>query len=139
MNGRPTIFSEELAAKICSQIMDGKSLRAVCRADDMPNRDTVHSWLSNNKRFSDQYVYACQLRRESKFEEIEDIAVNEPDVQRARLRIDVVKWQLSKEEPKKYGDKLDMTTNGKDLPTPILGGLTKNVQIDDGDKEASQA
>lgn len=32
-----------------------------------------------------------------------------------------------------YGSKLDMTTNGKDLPTPILGGLTKNVPTDDSD------
>lgn len=39
----------------------------------------------------------------------------------------------------KAEEKIDHTTNGKDLPTPILGGLTKNVQIDDGDKEASQA
>lgn len=34
-----------------------------------------------------------------------------------------------------YSDRteLDHTTNGKDLPTPILGGLTKNVSTDNGD------
>lgn len=36
-----------------------------------------------------------------------------------------------------YGTKMDVTTNGKDLPTPILGGLTKDVSTDDGHKEAS--
>lgn len=129
--GRPTIFSDELAAEICKQIIDGLSLRKICKSEQMPNRDTIHDWLSKNTSFSDQYAKACKLRRENKFEELEDIAASEPDVQRARLKIDVVKWQLSKEEPKKYGDKLDMTTNGKDLPTPILGGLTKNVPTDD--------
>lgn len=131
--GRPSIYTEELANDICKQIIDGKSLRKICAAEEMPNRDTVHDWLSKNTTFSDQYVHACRLRRENKFEELEDIAITEPDVQRARLRVDVIKWQLSKEEPKKYGDKLDMTTNGKDLPTPILGGLAKDVPTDSGD------
>src|SRR5688572_33339185 len=131
MTGRPTIFTEKLATDICKQIIDGLSLRKICASDAMPNRDTIHDWLSKNHIFSDQYAKACKLRRENKFEEIEDIARTEPDVQRARLRVDVIKWQLSKEEPKKYGDKLDMTTNGKDLPTPILGGAS-NVPRDDG-------
>lgn len=37
----------------------------------------------------------------------------------------------------KADSKLDMTTNGKDLPTPILGGITKNVSSDNSDPEAS--
>lgn len=36
----------------------------------------------------------------------------------------------------KAEEKIDHTTNGKDLPTPILGGLTKNVPADDGDQKA---
>jgi len=32
---------------------------------------------------------------------------------------------------------VDHTTNGKDLPTPILGGMTKNVPTDDGNEEVS--
>ena len=109
--GRPTIFTDELATSICKQIIDGKSLRKICDAEGMPNRDTIHDWLSKNQVFSDQYAQACKLRRENKFEELEDIASNEPDVQRARLKVDVIKWQLSKEEPKKYGDKVDVNAN----------------------------
>lgn len=32
---------------------------------------------------------------------------------------------------------VDHTTKGKELPTPILGGLTKDVPSNDSDKEAS--
>lgn len=32
----------------------------------------------------------------------------------------------------------DITTNGKDLPSPILGGIAKNVQPDDSNEEDSQ-
>jgi hypothetical protein len=77
----------------------------------MPSRDTVHAWLASKTEFSDQYAHACKLRRENKFEELEDIAETEKDVQRARLRVDVIKWQLSKEEPKKYGDKIDLNAS----------------------------
>jgi hypothetical protein len=56
-------------------------------------------------------VRACKIRREDRFEKLEDVIDKEEDVQRARLKVDVIKWQLSKEEPKKYGDKLDMTSD----------------------------
>jgi hypothetical protein len=45
------------------------------------------------------------------------------DPNSARVAIDAYKWTASKLKPKKYGDKVDLTTNGKDMPTPILGIL----------------
>jgi hypothetical protein len=39
---------------------------------------------------------------------------NSVAVQRARLKVDTRKWLLSKLQPKKYGDKLDMNVAGKD-------------------------
>jgi hypothetical protein len=56
---------------------------------------------------------------------------NGDSVQRAKLRVDTRKWLMAKMKPKVYGDKLDMTTNGKDLPTPLLGGLSRNNINDD--------
>lgn len=136
--GRPTIFTQELADEICRRVME-RNLTKVLRDDGMPNRSTVYDWLSQNKDFSDNYARANKIRREERFELMEDIPDQVEDVQRARLKVDVLKWQLSKEEPKKYGDKLDMTTNGKDLPTPILGGLAKSVSTDDSNQEDSPA
>lgn len=112
-------FNKTTGDKICRLIIDGKSIRDIVKRDDMPNRSTIHDWLAKNTLFADQYATACQLRQEHKFEVIEHIADTEPDVQRARLKIDVVKWQLSKEAPKKYGDKLDVTSEGEKLQ-PIL-------------------
>ena len=113
--GRPSIYTDELAEKICKLIISGLSLRKILDQEGMPSRDTVHNWILNRGEFSDQYARACKLRREYKFEKLEDIAETEEDVSRARLRVDVIKWQLSKEEPKKYGDKIDMTSDGDKL------------------------
>ena len=50
---------------------------------------------------------------------------NSVAVARARLQIDTRKFIAAKLKPKKYGDKLDLTTDGKEIQsnTPII--LTK--------------
>jgi hypothetical protein len=48
-------------------------------------------------------------------------------VQRDRLRIDTRKWLLSKLEPKKYGDKVDVTSGNE----PIKQNLTIIVDTSD--------
>ena len=60
-------------------------------------------------------------------------------VQAVKLKADNLKWVMSKMKPKKYGDKLDMTTNGKDLPTPLLNVIRNNnsdTQVSEAPKEA---
>lgn len=117
--GRPTDYSQELTQAICAQVLGGSNLYKICQQKDMPSRDTVYSWLAAYPDFSDNYARACKIRREDKFERLEEIADQEEDVQRARLKVDVIKWQLSKEEARKYGDKIDMTSDGERLGVTI--------------------
>lgn len=131
LGGRPSLFTKELADEICNRMKAGESLKKICEDSRMPHRDTVHQWLNDEdkKWFSDKYAKASDTRTENKFDEIEEIAKNEPDVARARLMVDTRKWYLSKIVPKKYGEKLDLTTGGEKLPTPILGYLTQQDAI----------
>ena len=130
--GRPTLYSQELANEICSQLAFGKSLRRVCEADDMPEGRTVWRWLTEKPEFSQQYARAKEEAADALADDIQNIAdktlTGEYDPQASRVAIDAYKWTASKLKPKKYGDKLDMTTNGKDLPSPILGGLTTSTE-----------
>lgn len=144
--GRPTKYTSQLANRICSQLAEGISLRTVCLGEEMPDKSTVFDWLRINKEFANQYARAKEESSDAMAEEILDIsddgtndwmvihqggkAVEVPNnevLQRSRLRVDTRKWIMSKMKPKKYGEKIDMTTNGKDLPTPIYGGQTKKV------------
>lgn len=151
--GRPTTYTQELADRICEGITLGYSIRTVLHEDGMPAISTFYRWLREHPEFQKQYAYATEERTEAMSEDILDIADNGTNdwmevtrkdgstyevpnnevLQRSRLRVDTRKWLMSKMKPKKYGDKLDMTTNGKDLPTPILGGMAKQneVQRDD--------
>jgi len=119
--GRPTIYTEELGDKICKRIADGESLKKIGEDNKMPDRSTLHDWILNREQFSHKYEKAVNVRTENMADDLNDIADNKDgEVQRDRLRVDTRKWYLSKIVPKKYGDKLDLTSKGEKLPTPII-------------------
>ena len=132
---RPTDYNEEIAAKICSGLAEGKSLRTVCQADDMPDKSTVFVWLGLYPEFKDQYARAKEESADADNETLEEIGDEAIDaswkadpkaasavVQAYKLKADNLKWAMSKKKPKKYGEKLDLTSGGEKLPTPIYGG-----------------
>lgn len=137
--GRPTDYTQELADKICEQLALGYSMRTVCKAEEMPCPATVFSWLRKYPEFLEQYTRAKEEATDALADEITDIAddgsndwmeinkggykmtvLDREHVDRSKLRIETRKWIMAKMKPKKYGDKVDVTTNGKDLPSPIL-------------------
>jgi hypothetical protein len=131
--GRPTIYTEELADKIFSLMGEGKSLRTICASEDMPNTETIFRWLRKDAQFSEQYARACENRTESQLEllnELGDTAIELSQdtgekragavVQAVRLKADNLKWVMSKMKPKKYGDKLDMTSDGKAITVELI-------------------
>ncbi len=131
--GHPTIYTEKLATIICERIASGESLRRICKDDSMPARKTIHLWLldEDKKSFLHQYNIASDIRADELFDSLQIIADNtKGEVQRDRLRVDTRKWYLSKIMPKKYGDKLDLTSDNKVLPSPLL-----YVPANDSNKE----
>ena len=124
--GRPSKYSKELGDRICDKLSEGNSLRTVCLDDDMPDKATVFRWLRTNKEFCDQYRYAKDESADADLETIEDIGdlaiehSEEADPKAAsavvnayKLKADNLKWAMSKKKPKKYGDKVDLTSGGE--------------------------
>lgn len=144
--GRPSDYTQEIADRICHQLSEGISLRTVCKADDMPDKQTVFSWFRKYPEFLDQYTRAKEESADAMAEDLLDIAddgtndwmkikingeereiPNKEVVMRSRLRVESRKWLMAKMKPKKYGERIDHTTNGKDLPTPIYGGSSTTI------------
>jgi len=112
---------------IILEIEEGASLRSILRRDDMPNRNTFFEWLHESEDKSNRYARAVDIRTELKFESIEADYMEDPQrdsetgkidtgwVQLQRLKIDAKKWELGKLKPKKYGDKLDVTSDGEKI------------------------
>ena len=125
--GRPSKYTDVLAATICERIANGESLRHICEAEDMPSRSAVLRWLAVNEQFRDQYARAREAQADFWADEILDIAddgqndwmeirnregeavgwrENGEAINRSKLRVDARKWLMSKLAPKKYSDRL---------------------------------
>jgi hypothetical protein len=118
--GRPSSYTFEVSEEICRLMAEGKGLRQICALPDMPSRPTVLRWIEDNPSFRDRYARARELCMDWYQEEVLRIAFDDSGdliidgdrvmsghhvVQRARLKVDTVKWVMSKLAPKKYGDR----------------------------------
>ncbi len=114
--GRPSIFTEELASRICERLAAGETLRAICRDEDMPGEATVRDWARNPEHpFSAQYTRARETGYAAWSDELVEIVdVGSGDAARDRLRFDARRWLLSKALPKVYGDKTAVELGGPD-------------------------
>lgn len=133
--------------EILERIASGESLSAILRQNvkpkHLPSRSVFNEWLCSDKDLADRYARATEQRAALIFEEIMDIADEDPGVnpetgstdsgkvQHNRLRIDARKWMLGKMQPKKYGDKLDVTTDGEKISNPpiIVNGQPINAPV----------
>jgi hypothetical protein len=119
-NRTKSTYSFEVTEKICQQMAEGKGLRAICSQPDMPARTTVLRWLEDQPGFRTRYQYAREALLDFYSEEILKIAFDDSGdlivdgdrvmsghhvVQRARLKVDTLKWIMSKLGPKKWGDR----------------------------------
>ena len=108
--GRPTMYSDELASRICDLVAERVPVVEICTMDGMPSKDTLYRWKRQNKEFSDLYARARGHRADSRQDHIDEIVskleAGNIDPQVARVIIDAEKWQMSKEQPRNYGDKL---------------------------------
>jgi hypothetical protein len=157
--GRPNMFTPELGEKICELIASGSSLRAIAKMEDMPAPSTVCTWLLDTedlekKAFYEQYTRAREIRADLMFEEMLEIAddgtndwmeverrdgstfemLNKEAVMRSRLRFDARRWVLSKMSPKKYGDKLDLTSKGGKIQSNAITFVNFSEEDDAEDK-----
>lgn len=131
-------YSDELADRICDELMLGKSMLKICEREGMPSETTVYRWLQSDEHpgFREKYAQARELQAERMLDEILQIAddtandteygdsgprANAEWIARSRLKVDSRKWAMSKLAPKKYGDKVALTDGeGKPLAAPVI-------------------
>jgi hypothetical protein len=120
---KPFQYDEAIGDEICERLLEGESLRTIAKDEHMPAASTIFKWLVNNEDFAEQYARAKEAQADVMADEIVDIADGrksmqdgcDPDVNRDRLSVDARKWVAAKLKPKKYGDKIDVTTGGEKI------------------------
>lgn len=121
-------WTAEIEAEIFKRIAQGESLRKICEDDWLPSRQTVNQRRIADVDFADRYARAREEQADHFVDEIITIADEAEDPQKARLQIDARKWVAGKMRPKKYGDKIDVTSDGEKLEFPSI-----NVRFCDPD------
>lgn len=111
--GRPSIYSQEIADRIVSELADGKSLVKICEAADMPGRRTVLDWQERDDAFRSRCARARVEGADLAFDQMADI---ERDVLSGKIEahagrcvLSSMQWRLSKLAPRRFGDKLEIS------------------------------
>lgn len=138
---KPEQVRERKFKKVLQEIAEnGLSARQACKVTGL-DRATFYEMLNEEgekgAERASQYARACEDRQELLLDEILEIAddatrdtitrktngggeyetINKEWVDRSKLRVDVRKWALSKMNPRKFGDKvdLDVTSGGEKI------------------------
>ncbi len=107
-------YTPEDGELLCSFIAQGLSIRA---ASEQLNTDpkAVYRWLERNPDLRQRYARAREHRAHARYERIDQVLTDMReglvDAQQARVEVDAIKWQCSKELPSTYGDKLELNGN----------------------------
>lgn len=95
------------------------------------HRATLYRWLEDDKDLNDR----IQALRERPILKARQTIVKSLDNPVS------AQWYLSRKKKKEFAERTELTgADGKDLPTPILGGISKDgVHSDNSNKEDSEA
>jgi hypothetical protein len=134
-------MGKELIPEVLESIRETGNLRKSCEKHGVKLPSFLR-WVGEDPDLADQYAQAREIGLEAMAHDILDIAddgrndtyINESGkvqvdadvVARSRLRVDSRKWLLSKLLPKKYGDKLDLTSKDEKLEGNTLH-ITREV------------
>lgn len=125
--GRPTLYTPGVAKKICDLMQTGETLLAICRENtDLPTDACIRKWAAEDREgFYAEYARAREIGIDAMVDKMLALAFDETgdvdddgkwshaNVQRSRLKTDVIRWYVSKIAPKRYGEKIDHTVGGE--------------------------
>lgn len=110
-------WTPELEAHIVEGL-ESHSLRKLCELNpDLPSRDSITDHMRDNSDFATRCAGARASHGEMMDDRIQDVAedvlAGKVDPQAGKVAISAFQWRASKLDPKKYGDKLDVTATGE--------------------------
>lgn len=118
--GRPSDYTEELAHEICAQLATGKSMRAICEPDTMPDRGTVMRWVVEDREgFAAIYARAREAGGHVRADDMQDLNEKvlsgdlEPNA--ARVVLGNMQWQAERYAAKVFSPKSTVDVNMNDM------------------------
>lgn len=131
VTGRPTLYTRELADKICFGIASGKTATSTCRLHGV-EPSSFFAWCYNNTDgLYARYTSAREIGAEVKVDQAEDM-IDAPlesdysdfgasaELQHRKLRMESIKWFASKNHYRRFGDKVTSVVEGGEKPVRTI-------------------
>ena len=141
--GRPTTYTEELAASLLQWMTEGGSCASWCAQEGYPKVSTVFGWMNARPEFSKAYAHAREAQADAIFDQALDIADNSVDdwietkdgprfngeaARRSQIRIDTRLKVAARLNPRKYSEKLDLVIDDK-RPSTAEGRAARIAEL----------
>jgi hypothetical protein len=118
-------------AAICALISEGVSTRKACESEGV-TRAAWRKWMDDGMVDGAHYVRARLDGADALAEGIIEIADDRAfDPQERRVMVDARKWVAARLYPRAWGDKMDVTSDGKSIGP--IAALPASVLITGGD------
>ena len=118
---------EALVEIILAEVEEGKPLRQICREQEV-GKSTVYDWMKEDEEFAGRFARAREIGFDVIADECLEIAdgITEDPASR-RVRVDTRLKLLAKWDPKRYGDKTQLT--GPDGKGPVEHRVTQVERV----------
>jgi len=141
--GRPSKYTPELATEICKRLSEGEPLRQICRDDHMPAWQTIYDWMYRDEALGengvglsraiarardlgyDAMAEECLVIADTpKFGQVQHMSDKgssttvEDMLGHRKLQIETRLKLLAKFNPKKYGERVQLT-GSKEEPVEV--------------------
>ena len=123
---RLTEYDYNLCLTICEEVAIGNNIMTILESNDYyPSWSTFRRWKRDNEELRTLYINSQQDKAEALEKEMDDyrnmLLAKEIDPSTYNTLVQTLKWKMAKFYPKVFGDKADITSDGKPLQiiTPI--------------------
>ena len=132
--GRPSLYTPELIDTICERLSKGEPLAVICREEGMPEDRTIRRWCEDREDVKSAIAQARETGEDVIAAQVLEIIDSPPervatmhgdqidsgDVSNRRMRAEYRLKLLAKWNPKRWGEKVDVTSNGNPIPAPQI-------------------
>lgn len=133
-------LTDEIFEQICNEIqISHLGLSTICKSKGTSS-SAFFDLVDKDKKYTELYTRARERQADYLADLIQEVAFDGSrddtpftganHVQRDKLKVESLKWTAAKLKPKKYSDKLDLTTDGEKLPVQQIINLGSGIKPD---------
>ena len=112
-------WSDDQIEEMLRRMGEGETLTSIASDPRMPSVPTMWRWEEKQDDLGERITRAREQGFVSLAEQARDKAQKAEDPQKGRLAFDADRWFLGKMCPKRFGDKLDVTSGGDKIKADV--------------------